>query len=897
MKIIAFLTVLLLPGLSYAVDVLNFGFSKNTYEKFEKAEARFTLSATYSNPYDSVVVQVDALITDPDGASLVVPCFYYVPSQYTLSSGTWWVGTENNAQACWMLRYTPTKPGTYQVRIQVLDGSTSLSAVHSFAVVNSSRKGFVRLDPAHKQFMRFDDHTPYYPIGYNLCWNNGELVKFYNEWLNDRMAPNKINWTRYWLTDFARQALEWSGDQWSGWYGGLGRYSQRAAGILDSVLNNCERQDIYLQLVLQHHGQVSTTTDAQWPDNPYNTTKGGPLNHPDEFFSSAIAKAQTKKLYRYIVARWGYSTNILSWELFNEMEYSSGTDPNMAAWHDEMSHYLKVQDPNKHLVTTSTGQDNSTIPLLDGLPALDQIQWHTYTGGIEKALYQQGRNFLANHQSSFLCGEFGTSGSYVGHPDQWGDHVRKSTWIGMMSDVPNMFWYWDDYIQDKNMYTLFTPLANYLEEVDLVETTGGNGKRIRISSNPVISGSARVTPGQTDWSGTNSPNPFVSTIGANGNASNTQSLHRYIHGSWQGTRNRRLSFEVTFDNTGTVLLHLASVSTSSTHSIEVRVDGTLLTTWTPSGAGILTSPAIGAGTHTIELYNAGNDWIEFSQIEFTNVSLEQLDAWGYTGALHAYGYVNNLSYGEWAAPALVTDAVNAQLRVGPLTPDTYRIEYWDPITGAITDGGEVATTQDSLTLDLPVFKKDLAYKITSVSLPVALLTFEGQLREDNTATLYWSTASEAGSLSFEIEKSLDGKNFYTIGEVAAQQHATHTTYYTFSDPQALTGKAYYRLKQKDSDGSFTYSYTILLAGSSTNTLLYPNPATHQLFLNVQSDEESTCTIQLLSSTGSIVRKETQTLNNGLNILVVDVATLPSAVYIVQIVHHNGSVESLRFVKQ
>lgn len=893
MRLPVFITLFFLSGYSYAVTITGLAFTKSSYEKYEKAEASFALGTSYSNPYDSTIVQADAEITPPSGPVFLVPCFYYVPCTYALVSGTNWNGTENTAGAKWMLRYTPTLTGTYQVRIRVLDGATSYSGAVSFTVVNSSRKGFIRIDATNNQFMRFDDNTPYYPVGYNSCWNNGELVKFYNDWINTRMGPNNVTWMRYWLTDFARQALEWRNGHWSGWYSGLGRYSQRAAGMLDSVLNNCDRQGIYMQLVLQHHGQFSTSTNPEWTDNPYNSANGGPAANSGDFFVNTGAKSYTKKLYRYIVARWGYSTNIMSWELFNEVEFSDGTDANIDAWHDEMSRYLKAQDPNDHIVNTSCGGDNSTMPLFDNNPAMDQLQWHTYAGSIEKVLYNEAQTFKAAYNKPVLCGEFGTAGSYTGHPDNLGDHVRKSMWIGMMNAAPNMFWYWDEYVQTKNLYSLFKPLSDYLANEDIVSATSGNAKKPRISVNPLITGTVLVSPTQSNWSGTNVPNPFTSTVDANGNASNVNGLYRYLHGSYQGTRNRVLNFTVTFQTAGTVVLNVASVAASATKIIEVRVDGSLVTTWTPTGAGNLTYTGIAAGTHTIQLYNAGQDWVEFNNISFTNVGLRALDAWGYTGSTKAYGYVNDVSYGDWAAstPNITTSA----LRVGPLTAGSYNIEYWDPKTGAITNGGTASTTLDSLTLTLPTFNKDIAYKITPVALPVELLHFEGSLNHENLATLYWTTLTETGNASFEIQRSKDGKSFYPCGKIAGNQSTQQQQFYVFNDPEPVSGNVYYRLKQTDLDGNYSMSNIIVLSAQEEKIRVYPNPAREKLLVAFPPSIES-CTLELYNTVGRIVSSEEYKLANGTASISLNLQLLEPSVYFLKLTFETGNSQVIRFVK-
>ncbi|MCS6823229.1 MAG: DUF5060 domain-containing protein [Cytophagaceae bacterium] len=871
-----------------AVTISGFAFNKSTYQRFEKAEATFTLSASYSNPYDSAIVAVDAEITPPSGPMIEVPCFYFVPCTFSGSNAT-----EHPSGARWMLRYTPTLTGTYQVRIRVRDGSTSYSSYVSFNVVPSSRKGFIRIDATNNQFLRFDNGTPYYPVGYNLCWNDyWNLITFYKNFF-DNLSPNKVNWIRYWLTDFARQAIEWRSSHWSGWYSGIGRYSQRSCAILDSVLNLCAHHDVYMQLVLQHHGQVSTSVDPQWSENPYNSANGGPISNAGDFFTHPAVRSSIKKMYRYIVARWGYSTNIMSWELFNEVEYTDGTDPNIDAWHDEMSKYLKYVDPNDHIVNTSTGQDNSTFPLLDNNVALDQIQWHTYAGSIEKVLYNQSRTFLT-YNKPVMCGEFGTGTAYPnggGHPDHWGDHVRKSMWIGMMSDVPNMFWYWDEYIMDKNLYHIFKPLGDYLAGEDIVLHTGGNGKKIKFLNNPSMVGTVQVSPTQTSWAGTNTPNPFTSTIDANGNASNVNGLHNYIHGSWQGTRNRELIFTVTFQAAGNVELNVTSVSGSGTKQIQVYVDGSHVTTWNPSGAGTFTYTGIPAGTRVIRLYSTGQDWIEFSNIRFTNVQLRACDAWGYTGSLKAYGYVNNVSYGDWADPSTIPNITTASLRVGPLTPGSYNVQYWDPVTGTVTSGGTVTTSLDSVTLNLPSFKKDIAYKITSTTLPVDIIDLKGQLTPDGKVMLTY-TALQSGSATYTIMRSFSQSDYMPIHQKEHRSPFTSVISHTIYDQPLEKGLYYYKLISTDDAGIEKHSKTITVAIPEYNISIYPNPVHECLHIQHSEDSSTTLRYEILTVDAKIVDKGIY-FGQG-----IAVNHLPPGQYFISIYNHGDSKATVfAFVKR
>jgi hypothetical protein len=93
----------------------------------------------------------------------------------------------------------------------------------------------------------------------------------------------------------------------------------------------------------------------------------------------------------------------------------------------------------------------------------------------------------------------------------------------------------------------------------------------------------------------------------------------------------------------------------------------------------------------------------------------------------------------------------------------------------------------------------------SVILPVNLLAFEAAL-VGNKVVLKWQTAQEVNNKGFYIEKSSDGISFTALGFVVANGNGK----YTYSDFGALTPANYYRLKQQDLDGKYTYSKVVLV---------------------------------------------------------------------------------------
>ncbi|GAB3877641.1 hypothetical protein GCM10028824_38080 [Hymenobacter segetis] len=114
------------------------------------------------------------------------------------------------------------------------------------------------------------------------------------------------------------------------------------------------------------------------------------------------------------------------------------------------------------------------------------------------------------------------------------------------------------------------------------------------------------------------------------------------------------------------------------------------------------------------------------------------------------------------------------------------------------------------------------------ALPVELTAFTATADGPTAVRLAWATASEKDSKAFEVERSTDGHVFGIIGTVAAAGSSSAPRRYELLDTQPLSRSVtlYYRLKQVDVDGTFSYSpvRTVALTGAAAGLALYPNPA-------------------------------------------------------------------------
>lgn len=167
----------------------------------------------------------------------------------------------------------------------------------------------------------------------------------------------------------------------------------------------------------------------------------------------------------------------------------------------------------------------------------------------------------------------------------------------------------------------------------------------------------------------------------------------------------------------------------------------------------------------------------------------------------------------------------------------------------------------------------------------ALSYFSAQKQDNNSAMLQWSTVSEMNVSHFEVEKSTDGKNYNSIGRVAAtgNDHAGEHAY-TLTDPALSAGINTYRLKMVDEDGTFTYSKVALLSGMAqqmTTVSLYPNPASAITMLSMTAVTPSTMRVIVADQIGRAVLSQQYNVEVGRNDQPLDISALTPGAYTLQ----------------
>ncbi len=335
-------------------------------------------------------------------------------------------------------RFSPSKVGFWeaQVFIETPESKLESDLIH-FEVVESNNMGFVHTS-ANGRYLELGNKT-FIPVGCNAPWPRTDQVfdrefadatKYFNGNLNQTQFIDESYRSRSKMVprvyDIYKNVLQQLIDGGANSfrtimvpfatdieYGKLGNYTDRLtqAQELDEILEFAEEKNVYLQWSLDVqfkymlNGPGNYYISCSWNSggfdgdrNCYSTIKG--VKSPVDFFSNLDAKKYYKQRLRYIIARWGYSTQISIFELLSEENqvgnnFNDGADHTEGlqesylknvkvyeAWNREMAAYIKSQYNGKlHLLTCSYAGLPAKNDFTYQDPNLDVIGFNAYDDG------------------------------------------------------------------------------------------------------------------------------------------------------------------------------------------------------------------------------------------------------------------------------------------------------------------------------------------------------------------------------------------------------------------------------------------------------------------------------------------------------------------------------------
>jgi hypothetical protein len=329
---------------------------------YEKFEITLNLGGKWDNPFDPDQIRVDAIFNKPDGSSVTIPGFFF--QEYYRNP---YHQLEKIGNPVWKVRFTPEIPGEYTYRVIVVCNSERISSREGKFTCESfdTHHGYVRVSKTNPLYFEYSDGTPFFGIGMGrIAADAGGCYP--------RFAEAGGNFNRLFLTNGKFDIQELTRDPGRP-DRGLGKINLENSWYLDNLLELGENLGIYHMLTLTNQYNFN----RQWEIHTYNKANGGILDSKNEYFTSEEAMWYFERYLRYMVARYGYSTSVFSWDLWNE--YSAmGIDVETAIpWHRRMAHYIDSLDIFNHVIHTNDGSFNGRDKM-HALPEMEIVSTNTY---------------------------------------------------------------------------------------------------------------------------------------------------------------------------------------------------------------------------------------------------------------------------------------------------------------------------------------------------------------------------------------------------------------------------------------------------------------------------------------------------------------------------------------
>lgn len=708
--------------------------------QWQRAEWRVEDAPVTANNFDPDVIRLDAVFRTPSGRVLSIPAFWFQDYNRQLLDGAQVLTPRGEPQ--WRIRFTPDEAGEYELTLKTTLGQNSGAnaapvkfTVPAAAPGTGASRGWVRVAEDHRSFQTSDGRLLRL-IGANVCWGGARGTYDFDQWF-PAMRDAGENFARLWLSPWSMGIEHKPGT--------LNRYDLAEAWHADYVLQLAEECGLYVLLAMDHHGMFMSNDPAWGGSNnfwtrssPYAAENGGPCANPNEFFTREAARKLYQKRLRYLIARYGYSPRLLSWQFFNEIDNSfqpraALVGPDVVAWHEAMGQWLRANDPYHHLLSTSlTGA--SDRPEFWTKPEMDFAVYHSY-GEADPARHvaQLSEDFFRKYGKPLMIGEIGTSHlSWNIANDPYLRGFRQGIWGGVLGGTvgTSMSWWWEG-IHDDNAYCLYTAVRKVMNRAGWNEGNWTPAKfretppppndleEPRADSEPF---SAQLPLNQLRLNPVSGDAALASPLAASRAA---ERLSSYLHGTRNPQLQQHAAINAWFAERAKLVFRVNSVAADA--DLLVRIDGqekfrTALAN--KDGLAVLNDEInqeftveIPAGHHRVELAHTGVDWVNLKSLRVERIRPAAFPGnWqfaaepiGLRRAENAVIYVRSPQV-AWPAGALryqppVIHGATVSLLHWPA--GNYRVAWLDPKNGSEILATTCASSQNELSLSLPDFAEDL----------------------------------------------------------------------------------------------------------------------------------------------------------------------------------------------
>ena len=705
--------------------------SKPSAVVYEPVDFKITASATFENPFDSQDVSVKVTVEEPGGTSFEVPGYFSIDCERKLEGDKEVITKTGKTQ--WNARISFLKPGQHRVTAIVKDRSgTSLTDTYNVDVSAGDLAGFVKKSERDHRYFETSNGASFYPVGSNVCWAGSKGTYDYDTWL-PKYGEQGANFMRVWLAPgFFTFGLEQKGASRDG--KGIGVFSLESLWKLDYVVALARKSGLRIKFCVESFNVLREKDGYNaFEEGPHTIANGGILHSPAEFWENAEMDRIFLNKMRYLIGRYAADPTVFAWELWNEVDLTTGFPADKVKdWHQRMAREIRKMDPYKHLITTSFADSMGTKDI-DMLDEIDFIQTHNYSSPdvISQVANQQSRK--GSWGKPHYVGEIGADWAGPrGEEDPLGLQIHDPLWISttMGSSGAAMPWWWDNYIEPKNLYSLFGAVARFVKGIDWPrEDFRQTQPKIdwRVKPSPLPRRDLSIPANQPEWaeSAYNKPRAVkVTEAGASGQLPIAGIAHgKTNHPTWHNP----VTFSTQFTRPTTLEVIVDSVSGWGGAKLAIELNGSpYLTRDFPQidpnnhetihkydGTYAVTIPA---GKQTVTVKNIGADWMTYS-VRFKDALVREnppIVSWATVGNTVALAWMR-VEDRSWRRLIVLKESIPpappTTFSLGGLASGNWNVELWDTWKGEVIRTEAVKVGIDgNLKLTLPQIDTDIALK-------------------------------------------------------------------------------------------------------------------------------------------------------------------------------------------
>lgn len=178
------------------------------------------------------------------------------------------------------------------------------------------------------------------------------------------------------------------------------------------------------------------------------------------------------------------------------------------------------------------------------------------------------------------------------------------------------------------------------------------------------------------------------------------------------------------------------------------------------------------------------------------------------------------------------------------------------------------------------------------ALPVTLTSLKAT-KKDEKVLVEWNVENESSMQEYQVQRSFDGNNFITIGNIMATNNGAGK--YHWTDDQPASGNNYYRIASVSKDGQITYSSIVkVVMGNSIQAIsVFPNPVENGIIhLQFSNQPPGTYSIRLINSVGEVILSKNVN-HNGNSSETIRYKNLSKGIYNVEIKKPDGNTEIIK----